>query len=76
LPIDAVERAMVMDREEGILIVCKASQLSWPATRAVLHLCARKGGIPAATLEKIRTAYHNMKRETALQVVKYQRENR
>lgn len=76
LPIDAVERAMVMDREEGILIVAKAADLSWPTTRSVLYLCAGKGGIAAATLEKSRTAYNNMKRETALQVVKYQRENR
>ena len=76
LPIDAVERAMVMDREEAVLIVCKAGQLSWSATRAVLSLCAGGGGIAAARLEKIRAAYNNMKRETALQVVKYQRENR
>lgn len=76
LPIDAVERAMVMDRDEGVLIVCKASQLSWPATRAVLRLCAGRHGIAAAALEKIRAAYNNMKRETALQVVKFQRENR
>jgi hypothetical protein len=67
---------MVMDREEAVLIVCKAGQLSWSATRAVLSLCAGGGGIAAARLEKIRAAYNNMKRETALQVVKYQRENR
>jgi uncharacterized protein (DUF2336 family) len=76
LPIDAVERAMVMDREEAVLIVCKASHLSWSATRAVLSLCAGRAGIATTRLEKIRTAYGNMKRETALQVVKYQRENR
>lgn len=76
LPVEAVERAMVMDREEGILIVAKAIDLSWPTARAVLNLCAGKGGIAANTLENCRTLYNNMKRETALQVVQYQRDNR
>lgn len=76
LPVEAVERAMVMDREEGILIVAKAIDLSWPTARAVLNLCAGKGGIAADTLEKCRTVYNSMKRETALQVVKYQRDMR
>ncbi|MDP2298751.1 MAG: DUF2336 domain-containing protein [Pseudolabrys sp.] len=76
LPVEAVERAMVMDREEGILIVAKAIDLSWPTARAVLNLCAGKGGMAADTLERCRMLYSNMKRETALQVVKYQRDNR
>lgn len=76
LPVEAVERAMVMDREEGILIVAKAIDLSWPAARAVLNLCAGKGGIAPDTLEKCRGLYSNMKRDTALQVVKYHRDRR
>jgi uncharacterized protein (DUF2336 family) len=76
LPIDLVERAMVMDREETILIVTKAIGLSWLAAKAVLNLCAGKGGLAPDTLEKCRTTYNNMKRETALQVVKFQRERR
>ncbi len=56
---------MVMDREEVNLIVCKAGQLSWSATRAVLSLRWRSG-IAAARLEKIRAVYNNMKLETAL----------
>lgn len=76
LPVEAVERAMVMDREEGILIVSKAIDLSWPTVRAILNLCAGEGGIAAAELERCRSLYGNIKRDTALQVVKYQREKR
>jgi uncharacterized protein (DUF2336 family) len=76
LPVEAVERAMVMDREEGILIVGKAIDLSWPTARSVLNLCASKGSMDAGALERCRSLYASMKRETALQVVKYQRENR
>ncbi len=74
LPIAVVERAMVLDREETVLIVTKAISLSWSATKAVLFLCAGKGGVAADTLERCRTVFNNMKRETALQVVKFQRE--
>jgi uncharacterized protein (DUF2336 family) len=76
LSVEAVERAMVMDREEGILIVAKAIDMSWPTARAVLNLCAGKGGIAPGTLERCHSLFNNMKRETALQVVQYQREKR
>ena len=76
LPVEAVERAMVMDREEGILIVSKAIDLSWPTVRAILNLCAGDRGIAAAELERCRSLYSNIKRDTALQVVRYQREKR
>jgi uncharacterized protein (DUF2336 family) len=75
LPINMVERAMVMDREEAILIVAKAVGLSWLVARSVLFLCAGEGGIAAETLMKCRTGYHNMKRETAAQALAYQRDH-
>ena len=76
LPVDAVERAMVMDREEAILIVAKAIDLSWPTARSILSLCAGKNSVSPETVEKCRSLYNNMKRDTALQVVKFQREKR
>lgn len=76
LPLEAVERAMVMDREEAILIVAKAIDMSWATTRSVLNLCAGKAGIGPDRLERCRSLYHNMKRDTALQVVRHQREKR
>ncbi len=72
LPIDVVERAMVQDREETILIVAKSIGLSWSTAKAVLLLCAGKRGMPAHTLEQSRTVFNKLKRETALQVIKFQ----
>ena len=72
LPIDMIERAMVQDRE-GVLIVAKASGLSWPTVKAVLHLCAGKGGISPQALEQCRELFHKLKPETAQQVISFQR---
>lgn len=72
LPIDVIERSMVQDRE-GILIVAKASGLTWPTVKAILLLCAGKGGIPSQTLEQYRELFKKFRRETALQVIAFQR---
>src|SRR5450759_398053 len=53
LPIDMIERAMVQDRE-GVLIVAKASGLAWSTVKAILLLCADKGGMSAQALEQCR----------------------
>jgi uncharacterized protein (DUF2336 family) len=73
LPIEMVERAMVLDREETILIVAKAIGLSWATANAVLTMCAGKGGLGVVTLEKCRTTYYGLKRDTAVQVINYQK---
>jgi len=72
LSIDVVERAMVQDSEETVLIVAKAIGLSWATTKAVLMLTADKRGMPAHILEQCRMVFTKLKRETALQVVKFQ----
>ncbi len=71
VPIDIVERAMVQDSAETILIVAKAIGLSWATTQAVLMLSGDKHGMPANSLEQCRIVYNKLKRETALQVVKF-----
>ncbi len=73
LPIDVVERAMVQDRDEAILIIAKAIGLSWPTAKAVILFCVGKSGMAANTLEQCRTMFNKLKRETALQVIKFQR---
>ncbi len=76
LPVEAVERAMVMDREEAILIVAKAIDLSWATTRSILNLCAGRNGMAPDAIGKCRSLYNSIKRDTALQVVRFQREKR
>ncbi len=76
LLIDLVERSMVMEREETVLIVAKSVGLSWQTAKALLQLCAGKVAIPVDRIEYARTIYNNMKPETAGQVLKFQREHR
>jgi uncharacterized protein (DUF2336 family) len=76
LPIDVVERAMVQDSEETILILAKSIGMSWATTKAILLLCADKGGLPPQILEQCRMVFNKLKRETALQVVKFQQKRR
>ena len=73
LPIDVIERAMVQDREETVLIVAKANGLSWPTVKAILRLCAGKRGISAHALEQSLTVFNKLKPETAQQVIEFQR---
>jgi uncharacterized protein (DUF2336 family) len=74
LPIDVIERAMVQDRSETILLVSKAIGLSWPTVRAVLLLRAGKRGVPASVLEQCLAVFNRLKRETAQEVVDFQRQ--
>lgn len=73
LPIDVVERAMVQDRAETILIIAKANGLSWTTVKAVLGLCAGKHGMSAQELEQNLATFNKLKRETALKVIEFQR---
>jgi hypothetical protein len=73
LPTDAVERAIVHDRVESVLIICKAIGLSWNTVKAVLTLRrADKGGLSKYDLENYLTLFTRLKRETARHVLKFQ----
>lgn len=73
LPIDVIERAMVRDSEETILIVAKAIGLSWSTVKAVLRLCAGKRGMSTRALGQHLAVFSKLKRETAQQVIEFQR---
>ena len=68
-----IERAMVQDREETILIVVKAIGFSWATAKAVLLLCADKRGISTHTLDQCLTVFNKLKPETAKLVLEFQR---
>ncbi len=72
LPIDVLERAMVHDRVESILIVAKAVGLAWNTVKAVLMLRAGKGGLSKYELDHCLTLFTRLRRETAQQVLKFQ----
>jgi len=73
LPIDVVERMLVQDRAETILIVAKVMVLPWPTVRALLLLRAGKGGLSTQVLEQLMTSYMRLKRATALQAIEFLR---
>ncbi len=73
LPIDVVERVLVQDRAETILIVAKAIELSWPTVRALLLLRAGRGGLSTQALEQYMTNFMRLKRATALQAIEFLR---
>lgn len=73
LPIDVVERALVQDRGETILIIAKAIDLSWATVRALLLLRAGKGGLSTQALEQHMTNFMRLKRATALQAIEFLR---
>jgi uncharacterized protein (DUF2336 family) len=73
LPIDVVERVLVQDRVETILIVAKAMELSWPTVRALLLLRTGKGGLSTQALEQHMASFMRLKRATALQALEFLR---
>ncbi len=72
LPIESVDRALVQDRPDALLVICKASGMSWATTRAILRMRAGKRGISPGELEQCQTTFSRMKPGTARQVVDYQ----
>jgi uncharacterized protein (DUF2336 family) len=73
LPIDVVERVLVQDRMETILIVAKAIDMSWQTVRSLLLLRAGKGGLSPQALEQHMASFMRLKRATALQAIEFLR---
>jgi uncharacterized protein (DUF2336 family) len=73
LPIDVVERVLVQDRAETILIVAKSMEMSWPTVKALLMLRAGKGGLSTQALEQHMANFARLKRATALQAIEFLR---
>ena len=73
LPIEAVERAMVQDQPESVLIIAKAIGFTWPTVKLILRLRAGDGGIGNHELEQCLGTFARLKLATAQQVVEFQR---
>ena len=70
LPIDVVERAMVDENREVILILAKALDISWTTTMALLFLGAAKYQITARDLDIMKRDFDRLNVETSKQVLK------
>jgi uncharacterized protein (DUF2336 family) len=72
LPVGLVERALVEERSEQILVLAKAIGLTWKTTKAILLLQARAGK-PAAELDSLLETFLRLKPETAAKAVQFYR---
>jgi uncharacterized protein (DUF2336 family) len=73
LPVGAVERAMVQDRADLVLLLARAVGLSWPCTRAIVGLRAGTNGMSAYAIEECRTTYTKLRPETAHKALQFLR---
>jgi uncharacterized protein (DUF2336 family) len=69
LPIDVVERALVDNNREAILILAKALDLSWTTTMSLLFLGAANYRITARDLENMKSEFFRLNVETSKQVL-------
>jgi uncharacterized protein (DUF2336 family) len=70
LPIDVVERAMVDQNREVILILAKALDLSWTTTMSLLFLGAANYRITARDLDTMKNDFARLNVETSKKVLK------
>jgi len=65
LPINAIERLMVQNRSEQMLVLAKAIGLSWATVKAVLLLQAGTNRIPTHQLDQYFANFTRLRPETA-----------
>jgi hypothetical protein len=70
LPVDVVERALLDDQGEMIIIVTKAANLSWAATKELLAAC-RGNRISADEMERASKNFSTISASTARQVLEF-----
>ena len=73
LPLAFVERAMMQERVETILILAKAVGLSWPTIKAVLSVRAERRSTPADEIAQCLASFERLNAETAKEIVRFYR---
>jgi hypothetical protein len=73
LPIALVERAMVDDRSDRIIVLARAIGLSWDATKAILLIQAGTKGSSTQELEQCLASFVKLKTETATKAIRFYR---
>lgn len=73
VPLGAVERALVHDGADQILMLAKSIELSWSATRAVLTLQASTKRTPLGEVDKFLVPFNKLKPETARTAIQFYR---
>ncbi len=71
-PIEEVDRAMVQDRPDTVLVMLKAIGMTWPTAKAILRMRAGARGISPGELEQCLGVFSRLKAATAQQVLDFQ----
>jgi uncharacterized protein (DUF2336 family) len=72
LPIEAVDRALVQDGPDAVLVMGKAIGMSWPTIKAILRMRAGARGISPGELEQCHSNFSRLKPAIARQVIEFQ----
>jgi uncharacterized protein (DUF2336 family) len=74
VPVDVVERALLDDNADMVLILVKAAQCSWTTAKALLLMQAADRGIAAQDLDRALRSFQRLSSETAQRVLEFYRE--
>jgi len=72
LPVETIDQAMVQDRPETVLVMAKASGMSWPTVKAILRMRAGARGISPGEIDQCCETFSRLKSATARQVIEFQ----
>jgi hypothetical protein len=73
LPIGLIERAFVDDRSEQVLVLAKATGLSWETTKAILLLQARTKNGSTPEFDRYLETFLRLRVETAKKAIQFYR---
>ena len=73
LPVDVVERALLDDHQDMVLILARASNLSWRTAQLVLQMCAGDASISAHDMDNAMKNFSQLTVATARQVINFHR---
>jgi uncharacterized protein (DUF2336 family) len=71
VPVPLTETMMVESHIEGILILAKVCDLSWPTVQQIIEMRVQVTGIPATDLAETRLTYERLRPSTAPQVLRF-----
>lgn len=69
IPLEVVQNVMRQGAEDGLLIICKAGYVGWPAVKALLHSKAWPGALRESDIRGISDRYFRLSSESAERVL-------
>jgi uncharacterized protein (DUF2336 family) len=73
VPVDVVERALLDDSPDMVLILSRAAQCSWTTAKAILLMQAADRGIAAQDLDRALKSFQRLGTDTAKRVLEFYR---